>query len=737
MNKGNISIWRYSHFALAVSSGIFILLASFTGILLAIEPLVQKAQPFRAGNFNELNLNKVIPALKDSFADISRIKIDSHDFVWVDGYNADGNQVLAYVNPNNGAKLGVPKPQSEFFQWVTNFHRSLFLHQAGRIFVGIISFLLLLIVISGLLLLIESQRGVRRFFKPLVKDKANTSRYYHVVLARFSFIPIILLALTGCVLTLVHADILPEKPISHAPHFGHRAATIPLSVDSFPIFVQTRLSEVQSIEFPFSDDPEDYYTLRLKDRSMTIDQFTGEVLTEISYPAINRMSQLSLNLHTGRSSALWAVVLLLATINIIYFVFSGLKISLKRRANRIQNRFEAHQSEIILLIGSENGSTRQFGKQVYQQLLAQGQSCYLTSLNQYRVFPRAKHLIVMTSTYGMGEAPANAARFGALVNAFPQRRSVHFSVLGFGSQSYPEFCRFAFEAHNLLAKQSWALPLTEVFTVNDRSPADFGLWAEVWTQRSGFKLQVDSLRHNAETANLVPLTVVDKKVQHSDQTGFLLSLRPNAPSPFQSGDLLAIYPADDHRERLYSIGRKGDNILLGIKLYPGGLGSGLLFGLQPGHTLMARIVSNPHFHFPENSSQVTFICNGTGIAPFLGMLQQAASTGTQCFLYCGFRNRKSFQLYEPLLQALPVLQQPGHIQVALSREEDCTYVSHHVKHDGERVAACLNAGGVLMICGSLSMQKDVLAVLEPLCNRLHPSGLQHFQSNGQIKMDCY
>jgi sulfite reductase (NADPH) flavoprotein alpha-component len=41
-----ISIWRYSHLALAISAALFILIASITGIILAFEPISEKHYTF-------------------------------------------------------------------------------------------------------------------------------------------------------------------------------------------------------------------------------------------------------------------------------------------------------------------------------------------------------------------------------------------------------------------------------------------------------------------------------------------------------------------------------------------------------------------------------------------------------------------------------------------------------------------------------------------------------------------
>lgn len=159
-----ISFWRYSHLALAVSSFLFIALASITGVILAFEPIGQQVKPYRASNFNELTLAQVVPLVQQHYPDITLLSVDDNNFVVVNASDSTGEQVTAYIDPNSGKSLGLQEKQSAFFQWVTNLHRSLFLKETGRAFVGVISFLLFLIALSGTLLVIQRQRGLRRFF---------------------------------------------------------------------------------------------------------------------------------------------------------------------------------------------------------------------------------------------------------------------------------------------------------------------------------------------------------------------------------------------------------------------------------------------------------------------------------------------------------------------------------------------------------------------------------------------
>jgi len=70
--------------------------------------------------------------------------------------------------------------------------------------------------------------------------------------------------------------------------------------------------------------------------------------------------------------------------------------------------------------------------------------------------------VILTSTYGLGDAPSNANKFLHLLQQHPQQQPIHFSVAGFGSHAYADFCRFAFEVNNTLSEQSWATPLLEI-----------------------------------------------------------------------------------------------------------------------------------------------------------------------------------------------------------------------------------------------------------------------------------
>ncbi|MDR6968124.1 sulfite reductase (NADPH) flavoprotein alpha-component [Flavobacterium arsenatis] len=729
-----ISIWRYSHLALAISSFLFIALASITGIILAFEPVSQKIQPYQTEGFSEMNVAETIENFRSNYDEVFDIAVDDNQFVVLNAIDQEGNDVSVYANPKTGKKIAEVGEKNEFFQWVTNLHRSLFLKETGRFIIGLVSFLLLLIAVSGTVLVIQRQRGIKRFFTKIIKE--NFFQYYHVVLGRWTLIPIIIIALTGTYLSLVKFNIFPEQKISHNIDFDKITSEPKKEIADFKVFQDIPLSDVRKIEFPFSDDPEDYFTLQLTDREMVVNQFTGEILSEINHSKTNIFNSLSLDLHTGRASALWSIILAIACVNILFFIYSGFAITLKRMKNKLRNKYKKDDCKFIILVGSENGTTIRYANAVHNELLKNGEKSFIAELNNCTIYPKAEHLIVMTATYGLGDAPTNATKFLQKIKENQQPNSVHFSVLGFGSKAYPDFCQFAFEVHNALLQESWAEPLLEIHTVDDKSPDDFEKWTSLWSQKTAIPFDISPKLLNLKPKRTQQLVVTERtEIAHVDGS-FLIRLKFKKKAKFTSGDLLAIYPANDHRERLYSIGKVNNEVQLSVKLHQNGLGSSFLYQLNPGDNIEAYLSSNKHFHFPKKSKSVVMISNGTGIAPFLGMIDENRNK-IKTYLYCGFRDQSSYELYKNDLEKGLSEEKLTQLNLAYSRQGEKQYVKDLVLRDANLMAETLQNGGVIMICGSLAMQQMVVANLEAICLERKMETIGFYQSRNQLLTDCY
>ncbi|QWX83905.1 PepSY domain-containing protein [Cellulophaga sp. HaHaR_3_176] len=726
-----ISIWRYSHLTLAISSFIFILLASVTGIILAFEPILEQAQPYKMADLDEVSLCETVTAFKGTYPEVIELEVDANEFVLASVITEEGESLSGYFNPKTAVFLREKSEPSKFFQFVTNLHRSLFLKSTGRFLVGFCSFLLFLISISGAILVLQRQRGFKKFFAKIVNE--NFSQYWHVVLGRWSLIPIIIITITGVYLSLEKFNVFPEDKTSHDVDYESIAATPILAVNNFPAFQDIKLSELSSVEFPFSDDVEDYYTLKLKDRELLINQFTGEVLSEIQNPLTTIFSNLSIQLHTGKGSIVWSLILAIATINILFFIYSGFAMTFKRRQSKIKNKFTKNSSTYVILVGSENGSTLVFANALKEQIIASGNSVFLAELNDYSTYKNVEHIIVMTSTYGEGEAPVNANKFLKLLNTIPQEKNYSFSVLGFGSLAYTEFCKFAFDIDAGLRQQEKNQTLP-VFTINDKSFSSFEQWVSLWSKKVGLNIIMPLSSLDDKPKQLKEFKVISTTTaKNNPDDTFKLVLKPNKRLQFTSGDLLAIYPKNNYQERLYSIGKLNGNIHLSIKLHEQGLGSGYLNALNTNAIFSARIIENKNFHFPENSNHVVLIGNGTGILPFLGMLHQNTNN-IPTYLYCGLRNQQSFTLYESELNASLSNGHLTKLHLALSQEQGKVYVQNLLMRDADFIFETLSLNGIVMICGSLKMYQGALEALKKICiaNNADFESYRHL-----IKSDCY
>ncbi len=444
----------------------------------------------------------------------------------------------------------------------------------------------------------------------------------------------------------------------------------------------------------------------------------------------------SFDLHTGQSNMIWAIILAIASTNILLFIYSGFAIAIKRTKTKVKNKFKAKDCEFILLVGSENGTTFGFANQIHIQLQANGKRSYLSDMNNFCDFPNAKQMVIFTSTYGLGEAPANASKFEKLIDQFVQNRKIKYSVVGFGSKSYPDFCEYAKKVDVLLSKQSWAEKSLDLYTVNDKSADEFTKWVADWSDLNTLALATAPSLYSQKLPKLKKLKLVDRAEITSDGiTTFRLTLK--APiSKFKSGDLLAIYPKNDSQERFYSIGKVNNSIQLIVRLHADGIGSKFLYTLKKGEPLNARIIRNPNFHFPKKASQVVLISNGTGIAPFLGMLD-GNKRRFETHLYCGFRtDNELVKRFSEIAKSHITDGRLHSFHLALSREKSPRYVMDLIDRDKKALLKLLENKGVIMICGSLKMQKDVEMMLGYVCeNNLEK--FEAYKANGQILTDCY
>jgi sulfite reductase (NADPH) flavoprotein alpha-component len=720
-----ISIWRYSHLTLVISSSLFILLAAITGIILAVEPISNQLEPFVIHNLEEQSLSKTIALLKNQHQEIISIDIDENNFVKTSVINKKGESETFYLNPYTGEKLGELIEKKSLYKWATNLHRSLFLKSTGRFLVGFFSLLLALITITGSILIIKRQGGIKRFFSKIIKE--NIEQYYHIIIGRYVFIPIIIITLTGVYLSLEKFSLLPDSKINHTYHYITKPNKIKISSTEFSAFKTINLNEVKILEFPFSEDEEDYFFLKTQKKELIIHQYSGEIISNKNSSLVSILSNWSLFLHTGKGSIIWSIILMLSCFAILFFMYSGFVISLKRRQHNklAKNKFHKDKAEFVILVGSETGSTNLFANSLYNGLFAAKKTVYIDHLNNYSMYKSLKNLIILTATYGDGEPPINATKFLEKLKNGTQNNSINYSVVGFGSLAYAQFCQFAIEIDTELQNHSNCNSILPLCKINNQSFADFKNWSYQLGTKTGIELNLKQTVQKIKKQQT--FTVVDKTELNKDNT-FLIRLKPTKKINFTSGDLLSIRPKEDNIERLYSIGKVDNDIVLSIKKHEFGVCSNAILNLKKEEKLIAEVLPNKEFHFPKKKKNTILIANGTGIAPFLGM-----TNNNSTHLFLGQRTSASLNLYKPFLKKV----QYQNMHIAYSQENEKEYVQDLIAKKEDLIASTLKSGGTIMICGSIAMMKGVFSNLEKITLKELNSPLNKFKKKKQIKTDCY
>lgn len=729
-----ISIWRYSHFALAIASSLFLLIASITGVILAVEPISHQAKGYAVQDLDKVSLGKTIDVLKSTYDEVFSLEVESSGFVKASVLTTEMETLDIYIDAKTGAPLGEVQERPYIYSFATNLHRSLFLKSIGRFFVGLISFLLLLIATTGLVLLAKRQGGFKRLFSKVQKDYFELR--YHVILSRWFFIPIVILAITGVYLSAEKFELLPDTKISHQEISNLSKTQNFENSKGVLFFKETTLNEVRKVEFPFSEDPEEYYQIALKDREIRVNQQTGQIISSAEYPFVQLASRLSWDLHTGEGNVFWSFILLLASASILFFMYSGFAMTLKRR-KKVKATVvmpDKDECEFVILVGSETGTTFDFARRLYNGLSVTGKKVYLTELNNYSAFAKAKHIIILTATYGEGEPTTNARKFETIFPTIKQPNHVKYSVVGFGSLEYPDYCKFAIKVDALLQSHPDFQPLLPLYKINNADVADFDNWVKEFSERLGISLAVEKPKGKKQKHKKIIFEVLERTELNVDNT-FLIRLKPKRKLPFTSGDLLSVFPEETEVARQYSIARIDNEILLSVKKHSLGKGSSYLYHLKKGDTIKAAIDINAHFHFPKKTPSAVLIANGTGIAPFLGMIAQNCDTTFN--LFWGGRSVTSSAIYDDTLNGIISQNRNITVHKSYSREGNTQYIQELVTEKKSAVLKTIQEDGIIMICGSLAMQHDVLDILEKLLAENSTIGLDELEHNGQLKMDCY
>ncbi len=213
---------------------------------------------------------------------------------------------------------------------------------------------------------------------------------------------------------------------------------------------------------------------------------------------------------------------------------------------------------VTILVGSQTGNAENTAKKLAKNMSKMNFEPKVIDMGAYDKSKLAseKNLLVITSTYGDGEPPDNAAELhGYLMNgSAPKLDGVKFSVLALGDREYPDFCKCGIEFDTRLGELGGERVFNRIDCDVDYDK-EFKLWCDGVIAAFG-----------GGAAASVAVAEADEETGYSKKNPFSADIRINrnlnAPKSerethhieialdgsgleYEVGDALGVYPAND------------------------------------------------------------------------------------------------------------------------------------------------------------------------------------------------
>ena len=331
----NRAIFLKTHRFIGIVVGILLIIIGTTGSLLvfhdeieaAIHPQLVQVVP----EGERLSVDAIAASVQqaDPNAQLEFILLPQQPEESVKVKVKSGSRELAvFVNPYNGAILGLWGFESILTHFLLKIHMTLLAGKVGEIIVGACGLFLLILCLTGLTLLF-GKRQIIRVFKIRWKAPLRLLAYdLHQISGIFAILFLIFVSTTGILFVLAHNsqtflslffDSLPETKLIANPQQELISITeaiqiadreLPNSKTTFLAFEEERKITVQK------KYPDDIFTTGLS--SVAIDRYTGNVLTvqKVLKPSLgNKVAKLITDFHYGTFGGIFTRVL---------YVFIGL-----------------------------------------------------------------------------------------------------------------------------------------------------------------------------------------------------------------------------------------------------------------------------------------------------------------------------------------------------------------------------------------------------------------------------
>jgi len=653
-------------------------------------------------------------------------------------FSVDGNPGADLVDPLTGARLAAYEPPP-FFSWLKDLHRAFLLDDPGRAAAGVGAALMVLMCLTGAFLLASRAGGWRKLLAPI---RGTGSQRLHTELARIAVVGLLVSALSGAWMSAIRFEWLSEAEELEAEFPADVAGTPPSPIDSLQALQEVDLRDLHQLIMPFPDDPLDVYSLRTHQGSGFVDQATGQWLSYSDYGSAASLQTFILELHTGEAWWWLGLILGAAALTVPVLAVTGVVIWWQRRRAmpRLAGNAAASTADTLLLVGTETNATWGFAKTLHDGLSAAGCQVHVTPLNQWTGrYPKAQRLLVLTSTYGDGDAPASASQFLQRLQTQPSPTPLPWAVLGFGDRQFDHFCAFADEVAMALEARQWPRILATDY-VDRQSGQTFERWCMALGDALGMPLNLHYTPQRHATRTLVLIERDDYGGEVNAPTSILrfkgAPPRGGLPS-FVAGDLVGILPPGSDIPRFYSLASAStDGVLeICVRRQDHGLCSRFLCDLHIGDSADGFIQKNPRFAPSRGKAPVILIGAGTGIGPLMGFIRSNRARRPMS-LYWGGRLAQSDFLYEDTLRACMADGRLSRLQVAFSRSSQPAYVQDRLTEDSTLLRDQIAGGAGILVCGGKRMAGEVAMAMDRVLAPLSLS-VRSLKDAGRYLEDTY
>jgi sulfite reductase (NADPH) flavoprotein alpha-component len=740
---------RQFHSLPGLIAALLLLVLSISGAILSVDPALERLATTVPAS-GQVSVAELAGRVAIHYPGVQQIQRTPSGSVIVYYGNA-GQPGADLIDPISGQRIAA-HVNSGFSRWVKDLHRSLLLDTPGRAAAGIAALCMLILSVSGMILMTRRLGGWRNLLQPL---RGSLSQRLHAQVARVVVLGLLLSALTGMTMSAATFGFISDG-MQNEPDFPSRVSGAPAApVTGLRALQAVDVNDLRELVFPRPGDVNDFYSLRTAQGDGYVDQASGALLSYRAHDGVRSTYELIYQLHTGEGWWWLGLLLGACALGVPLMSATGVLIWWQRRRDRprISGNGAAQAADTVILVGSENNSTWGFASALHDALRQAGHVVHTAPMNQLAPqYRAAERIVILSSTYGDGAAPASADQFLARLakmDAISSVKAPAFAVLGFGDRQFPQFCQFAKEVDAALLALGWS-SLMPPGTIDRQSEQEFARWGQALGKVLGQDLALTHVPRRPATHALQLVERIDYGMQVQAPTSvlrftavaaqgsrFKRLFGGNGLPHFEAGDLVGILPPGSTVPRFYSLASGSRNGVLEIcvRKHQGGVCSEFLHGLQSGDQIDGFILPNPHFRPASGRAPVILIGAGTGIGPLAGFIRN--NTGQHpMYLYWGGRDPASDFLYEPQLRDYLSDHRLTQLHAAFSRVKDPAYVQDRISDDAVQLRQLIEQGGQVLICGSRAMAQNVRQVFDLILAPLNLT-VNTLKAEGRYREDVY